>query len=44
MPNPNLIALDTMGQIEACARDIADLEKRLNRIPLWQPGVFSIPL
>lgn len=40
MPNPNLIALDTMGQIEACARDIADLEKRLNRIPLWQPGAI----
>jgi energy-coupling factor transporter ATP-binding protein EcfA2 len=40
MPNPNLIALDTMGQIEACARDITDLEKRLNRIPLWQPGAI----
>jgi energy-coupling factor transporter ATP-binding protein EcfA2 len=40
MPNPNLIALDTLGQIEACARDIADLERRLNRVPLWQPGAI----
>jgi GTPase SAR1 family protein len=40
MPNPNLIALDTMGQIEACVRDIADLEKRLARIPFWQPGAI----
>jgi energy-coupling factor transporter ATP-binding protein EcfA2 len=40
MPNPHLIALDTMGQMESCNRDIADLEKRLNRIPLWQPGAI----
>ena len=40
MPNPNLIALDTMGQIEACNRDIADLQERLERIPLWQPGAI----
>jgi energy-coupling factor transporter ATP-binding protein EcfA2 len=40
MPNPDLIALDTLGQIEVCARDIADLETRLNRVPLWQPGAI----
>ena len=40
MPNPNLVALDTMGQIETCNRDIADLEERLNRAPLWQPGAI----
>jgi energy-coupling factor transporter ATP-binding protein EcfA2 len=42
MPNPNLIALDTMGQIEACSRDIADLQERLDRIPLWQPGAILV--
>jgi len=40
MPNPDLLALDTMGQIEAHVRDIADLETRLNLVPLWQPGMI----
>jgi energy-coupling factor transporter ATP-binding protein EcfA2 len=40
MPNPDLVALDTMGQIEAHLRDIADLEARLKLIPLWQPGAI----
>jgi GTPase SAR1 family protein len=40
MPNPDLVALDTMGQIEAHLRDIADLEARLKLLPLWQPGAI----
>jgi energy-coupling factor transporter ATP-binding protein EcfA2 len=38
MANPHLIALDTVGRIETYVNDITDLENRLSRIPLWQPG------
>jgi energy-coupling factor transporter ATP-binding protein EcfA2 len=42
MTHPDLAALDTLGRIEACAQDIADLEIRLGRAPLWQPGTVLI--
>jgi energy-coupling factor transporter ATP-binding protein EcfA2 len=40
MPNHDLVALDTMGQIETHVRDISDLESRLELLPLWQPGAI----
>ncbi len=38
MNQPNLIALDTMGQLAAHVHTVADLEARLKRMPLWLPG------
>ena len=40
MANPDLIALDTMGQMETHLHDIADLEARLKLSELWQPGAI----
>jgi GTPase SAR1 family protein len=40
MANPHLIALETVGRIETYVNDITDLENRLSRIPLWQPGTI----
>jgi energy-coupling factor transporter ATP-binding protein EcfA2 len=40
MADPRLVALDTMGQIEAQVCDVADLETRLKLVPLWQPGII----
>ncbi len=42
MATPLVSALDTVGRIEGHVQAIANLEKRLGRIPLWLPsGVLS---
>jgi GTPase SAR1 family protein len=38
MVDPRINSLDAVGRIATYAGDIADLERRLNRIPLWQSG------
>ncbi len=38
MANPDINALNAMGRIAQSAADIADLERRLLQIPMWQPG------
>lgn len=38
MANPRIKTLDAVGRIGSCASDIADLERRLTQLPLWQPA------
>ncbi len=38
MANHYVAALETVGQIETCLRDITDLENRLQQVPLWRPA------
>ncbi len=38
MVDHHLAALQTLGRIESDLRDIAELEKRLDQTPLWQPA------
>ena len=40
MANPLVAALNTMGLIETHVQRIADLEKRFDRMPLWQPAAI----
>ena len=40
MANPLVAALNTMGQIETHIQRLTDLEKRFNRMPLWQPATI----
>lgn len=42
MANPRITTLDAVGRMASYASDIADLERRLTRIPLWQPGKILI--
>lgn len=38
MANRHIVALDAVGQIQTCVRDISSMEKQLSQIPLWRPG------